>query len=339
MRIKAYIAGCLGLKITPEEKRFFEHNVPWGFILFARNVETPEQVLALTDEMRSITGRADTPVLIDQEGGRVRRLRPPHWPEYPPARMAGELYKRDRTAGKRLAWLQARLIAFDLARLGINVDCLPVLDIPAEGAHDIIGDRAYSIQPYEVEQMARSACEGLLAGGLLPIVKHIPGHGRAGADSHKALPVVDAPAAVLQCTDFQPFLQLSDMPMAMTAHVVYSAYDAANPATTSPVVIGEVIREWMGFDGLLMSDDLSMNALSGDFSARARSAFAAGCDIVLHCNGEMEEMAEIADATGDLAGKAETRALAALARLCEAETDADEQKLRAEFAELSGIAA
>ena len=334
MRIKAFIAGCSGTKLTAEERSFFAQNLPWGFILFARNVETPEQVLALTEEMRGVTGREDTPVLIDQEGGRVRRLRPPNWPDYPPARLAGAIYERDQQSGKRFAWLQARLIACDLVRLGINVDCLPVLDVPVEGAHDIIGDRAYSTQSFEVEQMARAACQGLLAGGVLPIVKHIPGHGRAGADSHEKLPVVDTPAAVLQSSDFQPFLQLADMPVAMTAHVVYSAYDGDNPATTSSVMIGEVIRKWIGFDGLLVSDDLSMKALSGDFSHRTRSAFAAGCDIVLHCNGEMEEMAAVADATPDLAGVAEVRASRALARLSEAEAGTDEDELRAEFAAL-----
>lgn len=334
MRIKAFIAGVSGKALTDGEKTFFRDNPPWGFILFARNVDNPGQVLALTDELRELSGRKDVPILIDQEGGRVARLRPPHWPSYPPGRVLGNIYRRDPDAGLRAAFLQSRLIALDLRKVGINVDCLPVLDVPVEGAHDVIGDRAYSYQPHEVAQIARAASNGLLAGGVLPIIKHIPGHGRAFADSHKELPVVDTDPAILGCTDFYPFMQLADMPMAMTAHVVYSGFDRSAPATSSRIMIERVIRGWLGFDGLLMSDDLSMQALSGDFDERAKSAFAAGCDVVLHCNGVMDEMRAIAPAVPELSGEAARRAQHAMTLLREPDP-VDEDTLREEFSRLA----
>jgi beta-N-acetylhexosaminidase len=333
MTTKAWIAGVAGHSLTGEEKQFFRDHEPWGFILFARNIFDPSQVRALTSEMRAITGREDTPILIDQEGGRVQRLRPPHWASYPTGRALGALHARDPGQGRRAAWLQSRLIALDLERLGINVDCLPVLDVPVAGAHDVIGDRAYSHQPYEVALLARSACEGLMDGGVLPVIKHIPGHGRAFSDSHKELPVVDTNPAILGCTDFYPFMQLADMPLAMTAHVVYSGFDRENPATTSRFMVQTIIRGWLGYDGLLMSDDLSMQALSGDFAHRTQSSFAAGCDVVLHCNGAMNEMREIAAHCPVLADEAERRARHALLRIRPAEP-VDEGSLRAEFAEL-----
>lgn len=333
MGIKAYIAGLSGLTPSSSEAALFARHPPWGFILFARNIADYEQVRALTADLRKITKRADTPILIDQEGGRVQRLRPPNWASYPPARLLGEIYSRDHQAGLRATFLQSRLIAFDLHRLGINVDCMPVLDVPIEGADAVIGDRAYSYQPFEVAQMGRAACEGLLAGGVLPVIKHIPGHGRAFADSHKALPVVRTAPAVLGCTDFYPFMQLADMPLAMTAHVVFSGFDPDNPATHSKVMIGRIIRGWLGYDGLLMSDDLSMHALSGDFGRRTRSAFAAGCDIVLHCNGVHEEMSAVAKAARELVREPARRAKQALDRLREP-GPADEAGYRAEFARL-----
>ncbi len=335
MRIKAFIAGITGKELTSEERSFFASEAPWGFILFGRNIDDRAQVLALTDQLRTITGRADTPILIDQEGGRVARLRPPHWPSYPTGRFLGEIYQQDREAGLRAVWLQSRLIAFDLAAIGINVDCLPVLDVPVEGAHDVIGDRAYSHQPFEVAEMGRAACNGLLAGGVLPVIKHIPGHGRAFADSHLALPVVDTNPAVLGCTDFYPFMQLADMPLAMTAHVVYSGFDAQSPATLSHRMIQQVIRGWLGYDGLVMSDDLSMHALSGGFGQRTGAAFAAGCDVVLHCNGKMDEMVPIAAATPHLEGEAARRARLALDRLVSDIAAGDETALREEFASLT----
>lgn len=338
MRIKAWIAGVSGVSLTDEERRFFARESPWGFILFARNIDDPQQLRELTAELRSLAGRPDLPILIDQEGGRVQRMRPPHWPAYPAGRALGEVFTRNAADGLRAAWLQSRLIALDLHNAGINVDCLPVLDVPVEGAHDVIGDRAYSYRPHEVARLARAACEGLLAGGVLPVIKHIPGHGRAFADSHKELPVVDAAANLLAGTDLHPFAQLADMPLAMTAHVVYRSFDPDCLATASAFVVNRVIRGWIGFDGLLMSDDLSMQALSGDFAERTRSSFAAGCDVVLHCNGQMAEMEPIAAATPALEGRAAKRAAAALARLVEPR-QADEGSLRDEFARLMSGAA
>ena len=304
--IAACIFGCSGPHLTPEEAAFFREVQPWGFILFGRNIQAPQQVRALVADLRASVDRPDAPVLIDQEGGRVRRLRPPHWRGYPPARAYAGL-------DPELTWLGGRLVAHDLAGLGINVDCAPVLDVPVPGAHDIIGDRAYADDPQQVARLARAFAEGLIAGGVAPIVKHTPGHGRAGADSHLDLPVVDEARAKLEAVDFRPFKALADLPMAMTAHVVYTAIDPLRPATTSPVVIEEIIRGVIGFDGLLISDDLSMKALSGDFTSRARDALSAGCDVVLHCNGDMDEMKAVAAGVRPLEGLAHRRAGAALA--------------------------
>jgi beta-N-acetylhexosaminidase len=334
MRIKAFICGFEGLRLTPGEVAFVRREQPWGFILFARNIANPAQARELTDRLRDLAGRADVPILIDQEGGRVQRLKPPLWPAYLPGRRLGAIHSRDSGKGLRAAWLQSRLIAFDLAAIGVNVDCLPVLDVPQDGAHDVIGDRAYSLLPDEVARLGRAAAAGLIAGGVLPVIKHIPGHGRAMSDSHLALPRVDCPAGELGCTDFYPFMQLADLPLAMTAHVVYTAIDARRPATLSKKVLGGVVRGWMGYDGLVMSDDLSMQALSGDYSARTRSSFEAGCDIVLHCNGDMAQMEEIAAAAPVLKGDARRRADSALRRLNEMQP-ADEAALRAEYAELT----
>lgn len=312
MSISACILGCAGAALSEDERALYAATNPWGFILFGRNIETPDQVRDLVAAMRSSVGRADAPVLIDQEGGRVQRLKPPHWRRYPPGRAYADL---GGEAGSEAARLGARLIAADLCALGITVDCLPVLDMPVEGANDIIGDRAYGTSADVISRFGRAAAEGLLAGGVLPVIKHMPGHGRAKADSHLALPVVEAPREALQAQDFAPFRALADMPMAMTAHVVYTALDPDSPATTSRKVIGEVIRGWIGFDGLLMSDDLSMKALSGDLGGRAAAATAAGCDIALHCNGRMAEMKAVAAACGPLQGRAAARAEAAIGRL------------------------
>lgn len=309
---KAFITGCADLTLSAEERAFFAGERPWGLILFRRNVSDPSQVADLVTAFREAVGVGNAPVLIDQEGGRVQRLRPPHWRAYPPGRAYGLLYEHDRIAGERAAWLGARLIAHDLNRLGINVDCLPLLDVPVPGAHDVIGDRAYGHDVDIVSTLAASAAEGLLAGGVLPVAKHIPGHGRAGADSHLELPRVAASEEELDTTDFEPFRRLADLPLAMTAHVVYEAIDATRPATTSPKMIGEVIRGSIGFDGCLMSDDLSMQALSGSLADRAATSFAAGCDLALHCNGDFAEMVEVAAASPELSGDAERRARAAL---------------------------
>ncbi len=330
---KAMILGVAGQSLSEAERSFIAAERPWGFILFARNIAEAEQVRDLIAALRDAVGRPDAPAFIDQEGGRVQRLRPPLAPNYPPASQLGALYRSDREAGLRAAWLMSRLHAFDLASLGFTADCLPVLDVPIEGANDVIGNRAYGKQPAMVTELGRAAAEGLLAGGVLPVVKHIPGHGRALADSHLALPLVDTPLDELREWDFAPFKALSDMPMAMTAHVVYTALDPQYPATTSRKVIYEIVRGEIGFDGLLMSDDVSMKALSGDFPDRTAAIFAAGCDVVLHCNGEMDEMSAVAGRTPVLAGEALRRADAALALLSRRQT-ADEGATRAEFAAL-----
>lgn len=315
MKTRAFIAGCSGTELTPDEVAFFKEADPWGFILFRRNVESPEQVRALCASLRDAVGRADAPILIDQEGGRVQRMGPPHWPKYPSGSTYGRLHANDPLVQREIARLGARLIAHDLRSVGITVDCLPVLDVPSPGAHDVIGDRAYGKTPSQVAILGRAAAEGLLAGGVLPVVKHMPGHGRAGADSHLALPVVEASREELERRDFAPFRMLTDMPLAMTAHVVYTALDPERPATTSRIVMEEIIRGHIGYDGLVMTDDLSMHALSGSFRERTEAAFAAGCDMALHCNGKMEEMSAVAEATPILSGEALRRANAALARI------------------------
>jgi beta-N-acetylhexosaminidase len=310
----ACIFGLAGPVLTAEEEGFFRETKPWGFILFRRNIETPEQVTKLTDSLRRIVDEPKAPILIDQEGGRVQRLGPPHWPAYP---AAGAYLKaaNDLQTSREFARLGARLIAADLHALGINVDCAPVADVPAPGSHDIIGDRAFADHADDVTVLARAAAEGLLAGGVLPVVKHIPGHGRAEVDSHHDLPIVDADLETLDRSDFAPFRGLSDMPMAMTAHVVYAAVDPRRPATTSRTVIQQVIRARLGFSGLLISDDLSMKALQGGLGDRARMAHRAGCDVTLHCNGVMSEMVAIAAGSRPLRGRAAARAAAALARI------------------------
>ena len=327
----ACILGCAGLTLSAAERAFFRDVQPWGFIVFKRNIDTPDQLRGLIQELRACVDRQDAPVLIDQEGGRVQRLGPPHWRRYPPGRAYGELSANDPLIRREIVRLGARLTAHDLAALGINVDCVPVLDVPAPDGHEIIGDRAYGDTPEEVAALGRAAAEGLIAGGVLPIIKHIPGHGRARGDSHLDLPVVEASADALEDRDFAPFRVLSDMPIAMTAHVVYQAFDARRPATTSRAVIRDVIRGRIGFGGLLISDDLSMKALTGDFTARARASLAAGCDIVLHCNGDPKEMADVVASCRPLAGKAKARAAAALARLARAPEPFDAEEGRARF--------
>jgi len=314
MTARAFIAGCSGPVLTAEEEAFFRAAAPWGFIVFRRNIETPAQLTALTAALRETVGR-DAPILIDQEGGRVQRMGPPHWPVYPPGRAYGRLAGNDPLYHREIARLGARLMADDLRAVGITVDCVPVLDVPIAGAHDVIGDRAYGRDPETVALLGRAAAEGLIAGGVLPVIKHIPGHGRAAADSHHDLPVVQASRAELERQDFVPFRHLADMPLAMTAHVVYTALDPEHPATTSASVMRDVIRGHIGYDGLVMSDDVSMNALSGSLAERTRAAFAAGCDMVLHCNGRLDEMEAVASDSPELGGEAGRRAAAALARI------------------------
>jgi len=299
---RAVLFGSAGETLTAEERAFFREADPLGFVLFQRNCQNPEQVGALIAAFRDCVGRADAPVIVDQEGGRVARQKPPHWPRYPaPARLAA---LPDAEAAVRLG---ARLIADDLAALGINIDAMPVLDLPVPGADGVIGDRAYGGEPSLVARLGRAACEGLLAGGVLPVIKHIPGHGRARVDSHMALPVVDEDIATLEASDFAPFRALADMPWAMTAHIVFSAIDDRRPATLSPVVVDRVIRGAIGFEGVLVSDDIGMGALGSGFAERAAGVLAAGCDVVLHCSGKLDEMRAVAEASAPLTPQAAAR--------------------------------
>jgi beta-N-acetylhexosaminidase len=325
------ILGCAGKSLTRDEVRFYRGEVPWGFILFARNIGEPEQIRDLVAEMRDCVGW-HAPVFVDQEGGRVQRLRPPLAPNYPAGAAIGALYRDDREAGLRAAWLLARLHAFDLVRYGINADCLPVLDVPVEGASEVIGARAYGKDPETVAIIGRAVAEGLMAGGLLPVMKHVPGHGRATLDTHLELPTVTTPLDELRSRDFAPFKMLKDLPIAMTAHVVFSAIDAENPATTSGKVVEEVIRREIGFEGLLVSDDTSMKALSGDFPTKAAAILAAGVDLILHCNGDMDEMRGVASRAKPLEGPSLQRAKRALASVGGPD-DKNEAELRTEFAE------
>ncbi|WP_420478964.1 beta-N-acetylhexosaminidase [Brevundimonas sp. FT23028] len=326
----AAIYGCAGHRLTEEERAFFSDARPWGFILFRRNVDSPDQLRALTDELRDcIAGDERTPVLIDQEGGRVQRMGPPHWPKYPP----GDAFLKatnDPSAARELARLGGRLMAHELKAVGINVDCAPVLDVPVPGAHDIIGDRAYARDPETVALLGRAVAEGLLAGGVLPVIKHMPGHGRAFADTHKELPTVHADLDTLDGWDFAPFKALSDMPIGMTAHIVFTAIDRKHPATQSKKAI-RMIRERLGFNGLLLSDDLVMNALSGTLKERAEKSLKAGCDLVIHWNGVLEEMRQVAEGTGKLKGGAKRRAEAALARIVDTPEPLDYREARDRF--------
>jgi beta-N-acetylhexosaminidase len=295
---RAAIFGCAGPDLTPDERAFFRDADPLGFILFARNVDSPERTHRLVDELRSCVARADAPVLVDQEGGRVVRLRPPHWRKAPPAKLFGDLYARNAEQGLEAAKLNSRLLAAELVSIGADVDCLPVLDIAFPETHAIIGDRAYASQPEPVAALGRAAAEGLLAEGVMPVIKHMPGHGRATVDSHHHLPTVSASRELLERTDFLPFKLLSDLPWAMTGHLLFEAVDPKTPITISPSAVADVIRGHIGFDGLLLSDDLTMEALGGPLGERVARALAAGCDIALHCNGHMDEMVEVAGRAG-----------------------------------------
>lgn len=312
MTPSAVIFGCAGQRLSDAERAFFRDADPWGFILFARNIADPAQVAALTAQLRDAVGRADAPVLIDQEGGRVARMQPPFWRSAPPASAFGRLYALDAGAACEAAWLNGRLFAGELAALGISVDCVPVLDVPAPGSNPVIGDRAFSSDPEVVARLGHAICEGLLAGGVLPVIKHIPGHGRANADSHHDLPRVTASIETLRRTDFAPFKALAGMPLAMTAHVSFTAISGAAPASLSRTLIDDIIRGEIGFQGVLMCDDLGMAALQGGFAARARQALAAGCDLVLHCSGAMAEMQMVMGEVGPLQDRPLARCAAAL---------------------------
>ena len=310
--MRAFITGLSGPTLTAAERQFVREGDPWGLILFKRNVVAPEALRRLIAEFRDLVGR-EAPVLIDQEGGRVQRLGPPQWPSYPAGCAYAALFDRDPASGLAAARFGGQLIANDLSQLGIDVDCAPVADVPAAGADPVIGDRAYGNEPSKVAALAAAFAAGLMAGGVLPVLKHLPGHGRATADSHQRLPVVTADRATLDATDFAAFRPLRDLPLGMTAHVVFTVVDPVAPATTSANIVKDVIRDSIGFNGLLMSDDISMGALSGTLSERTGAAIAAGCDVVLHCNGAMSEMLEVAAAAPVLHGDAARRADTALA--------------------------
>lgn len=303
----AVVFGCAGRVLGKEERSFFRDVDPLGFILFARNVESPDQVRKLVDDLREAVSRADAPVLIDQEGGRVQRLGPPRWSARPAMRRFGEGMRRDPGNAILCAELNARLVAADLAALGIDVNCAPVLDLPAPGGHEVIGDRAFSDDPETVARLGAAVCRGLAAGGVVPVVKHLPGHGRARADSHRELPRVEAPLDLLAKTDFAPFAALNNAPAGMTAHVAYEAVDPGRPGSVSEAVIGDIVRSRIGFDGLLFSDDLCMDALASGPAERAEAALRAGCDVALHCSGDLESMRSAAAGCRDLAPAARER--------------------------------
>jgi beta-N-acetylhexosaminidase len=315
--MQAAIYGLSGERPTPDERGFFRDAEPAGYILFGRNCCDKEQLRALTDELRALHGRDDFPILIDQEGGRVARLQPPVWPAFPPAQRFAELYKVAPVSAIEAARLNAQAIAVVLKDCGINVNCMPLLDVRQAGAHDIIGDRALGSEPLQVTALGRGVIEGMREGGVVGVVKHMPGHGRSTSDSHVELPVVRASEEELE-RDLEPFRTLRGAPMGMAAHVVYTAWDAARCGSLSRTIIGGIIRGRIGFDGLLLSDSLNMEALSGGFDARARGVIDAGCDVALHCSGVLEEMAAVASAVGEMSEKARERMERAMATVDDA---------------------
>ena len=316
----AAVFGCAGPVLRPDETAFFRACDPLGFILFARNCDNPEQIRRLTSDLRAAVGRAETPILMDHEGGRVQRLRPPQWRKIPPAAEFGRLAHVDETSAIEAVALNACLMALELVDLGVDVNCVPCLDVYDPAGHQVIGDRAFSSDPELVARLGRAQASGLMRGGVLPMIKHMPGHGRVRVDSHLELPIVSASWEALSNIDFRPFTALADLPMGMTAHVLYSALDPDHPATMSKIIIDRIIRDQMSFDGLLFSDDLSMQALGGGLGERAAGALAAGCDVALHCNGKPAEMQAVADACRPLSQPAQNRWLRALASRAPAQT-------------------
>jgi beta-N-acetylhexosaminidase len=310
--MQAAIYGMEGLELTADERAFFRDAEPAGFILFKRNCGDQQQLLRLTDSLRDLTGRPDLPILIDQEGGRVARMRPPEWPAFPAAERFSNLYLAAPSSAIEAVRSNARALALMLRSVGVNVNALPLLDVRQEGASDIIGDRALGSNPMQVAALGRAVLDGMASAGVVGIVKHIPGHGRALVDSHKELPVVRASAEELE-SDLEPFERLASAPMGMTAHVVYTAWDPGQPASMSPIVISEIIRGRIGFGGLLMSDDIGMSALAGDFGSRAAGVVEAGCDVALHCSGKMDEMAAVAAAVPAMSPEGEARLSRAMA--------------------------
>ena len=311
--LSSFISGCAGEALTGDEWRFFQDARPCGFIVFKRNCREPEQVKALVNGFKDAVGSDNVLVLIDQEGGRVQRLAPPHWRKLPAGAAYGRMYREDPELACAAARSIFQLLAMDLRALGLNTNCAPLLDLAAPGMSDAIGDRAFGSDISMIAELGRAVADGLLAGGVLPVMKHLPGHGRATADSHKVLPVVDATRGRLAETDFAPFRALNDLPIGMTAHILFPEIDRSGPATTSRLMIDEIIRGDIGFDGLLLSDDLGMEALAGRMDERTAAVLAAGCDVALHCSGRMEEMLAVANTAGWLEGRCQERFAAALA--------------------------
>lgn len=335
--MQAAIYGLSGPVLTGDERDFFRDADPAGYILFKRNCVDAEQLRALTGSLRELSGRQDLPILIDQEGGRVARLRPPNWPEFPAAWVFAELYRKAPVSAVEAAMANARALALMIRDCGINVDCLPLLDVRQEGADDIIGDRALGADPMQVAALGRGVLDGFASSGVVGVVKHMPGHGRALVDSHKELPVVDASDADLE-SDIEPFRTLNWAPMGMVAHVVYTAWDPDHPASQSPTVISEIIRGRIGFDGFLMSDDSNMNALSGTQAERAAACVAAGCDVALPCNGILSDNIEIASRLGDLTSRGAERLRQAMLITGSADSGADFEELVAKRDELLALA-
>jgi beta-N-acetylhexosaminidase len=305
---RACILGIAGTELSNWEKGFLREADPFGFILFARNIENRDQVRALTSALREIVGNTNVPILVDQEGGRVMRLKPPHWRNIAPAGAFADLFDRNPDDAREAAYANARLMAMDLRQAGFNTTCAPVLDLRLPGMSDVIGDRSYGADVSKVVMLASAVVAGLLDGGIAPIIKHIPGHGRATVDSHKDLPIVTVSRKTLSETDFAPFAQMKDVLAAMSAHLLFTAIDNQRPGTVSPIVIDDVIRGEIGFQNLLISDDLSMEALGGSIASRTHECLRAGCDIALHCNGKRTEMEEVVSMAPVLAGSSMQRA-------------------------------
>jgi beta-N-acetylhexosaminidase len=335
--MQAAIYGLSGLALTGDERTFFRDADPAAFILFKRNCAESAQLRALTDSLRDLSGRDDLPILIDQEGGRVARMQPPEWPKFPAAWSFAELYGMAPVSAIEAEMANARALALMLRAHGINVDCLPLLDVRQPGADDIIGDRALGAEPMQVAALGRAVLDGLAAAGVVGVVKHIPGHGRALCDSHKELPIVTASAQELE-TDLEPFERLNWAPMGMMAHVVYTAWDKERPASQSPTIVSDIVRGRIGFDGWLMSDDIGMEALKGDFAERAKGVIDAGCDAVLHCSGKMEEMVAVASAVPAMSAAGEERLRQAMVVAGPTDSGPDFEQLIAKRDELLALA-
>ena len=320
--MQAAIYGLEGAEFTADERDFFRDAKPAGYILFKRNIASREQLRCLTDALRDLEGHDEVPILIDQEGGRVARMRPPEWPAFPSGEAFDKLYQLAPSSAIEAARVNARALGLMLGEVGVNIDCLPMLDVRQPGATDIVGDRALGSEPMQVAALGKAILDGLASAGALGVIKHIPGHGRALVDSHHELPVVDASEDELRI-DLEPFERLREAPMGMTSHILYTAWDEEHPASQSPFVIGEIIRQRIGFDGFLMSDDIGMEALGGDHGTRAAACIAAGCDVALHCDGKMESMLLVAEAAGEISPEGAARLARAMAMRFTADDEMD----------------